>query len=588
MGQVAKLEHRLAAIMATDVVGYSQTMQSDEAGTLAGLGAIREATENQIKQHRGRIANTAGDSVLAEFASAVEAVSCAMVLQEVLTQHGKGGGLQVRIGIHAGDVIDRNGDLHGTAVNIAARLEGVAPPGGIIVSSSVREDVSGKLSASFIDLGSKSLKNIAGSIRVFSVSPQIGGSVAAIREADRRLKLTREASTSIAVLPFANLSNDAEQEFLADGLTEDLITELSRLKNFLVIARNTVFTYKDKSLDVGQIGRELGVRYVLEGSVRRLGPRVRITAQLIRTDTASHLWAEKFDRDFADLFDVQDEVVRAVVASTHTRLIINEGEIAEQTVGADLDYWELVKRGMAASYRFTPEGLKEAVRIGNQLVEGFQHLARGHQILADALYKQMIMGFRPATKELKDKIVWEAREAARLGPGDEFCLLVHGKVLTLALGQAEEGIALFRQILSINPNFCIAYGLLGNAYSLIGQPDEAIRHIEIAIRLDPRDPGLYFRYSSLAEAHFLRQDHQQTLHWTRQSTALKPDYWWPYAIAAATYVELGDAQGGQRSFQSLLRAMPGASLSGIKELNFYPEFLWARLSRGLLAAGLPK
>jgi adenylate cyclase len=292
MGQDTKLEHRLAAIMATDVVGYSQSMQTDEAGTLVALSAIRDATEDQISQHRGRIANTAGDSVVAEFGSAVEAVGCAMALQEVFTkQDDSKADLQVRIGIHIGDVVSKNGDLFGTAVNIAARLEAIAQPGGLVVSAAVRDDVVGKLLAIFTDLGMKTLKNIEQPIRVYSVSAGSSSS----RVGHRGDYLPLPDKPSIAVLPFENMSGDADQEYFADGMVEEIITALSRMRWLFVIARNSSFAYKGRAVDVKQIGRELGVRYILEGSVRKAGKRVRITGQLIDTATGSHLWADRFD-----------------------------------------------------------------------------------------------------------------------------------------------------------------------------------------------------------------------------------------------------------------------------------------------------
>jgi adenylate cyclase len=238
------------------------------------------------------------------------------------------------------------------------------------------------------------------------------------------------------------------------------------------------------------------------------------------------------------LFEVQDEVVRAVVASTHTRLLINEGTIPERLSGTSAHYWELAKRGMAAGWDFTPEGLNEAVSIGTHLADEFPTLARGHQILAEALLMQIILGYQPTTTELKQRVMRGAQEAVRLDPTDEHCLFVQGMVVTFLLGQPDEGIVLFERILSLNPNFVTAHGLLGNAYCRVGQPDKAIEHIEIAVRLDPRDPSVCFRYSTLAEAYFLKQEHQHSLHWARQAIALKPDYWLPHAVAAAACVEL--------------------------------------------------
>jgi adenylate cyclase len=283
MSQDAKFEHRLTAIMATDVVGYSKFMQSDEAGTLGALAGIKEATQNQIVQYRGRIANTAGDSVLAEFGSAVDAVRCAMALQHELSARPQGEGLQVRIGIHLGDVVENDGDLFGTAVNVAARLEGIAQPGGIVVSAAVRDAIAGKLAASFANLGLKTLKNIEEPVRAYALSAASKSTAAQTLEVKAASRLPDKPS--IAVLPFDNLSGDRDQEYFADGMVEEIITALSRMRWLFVIARNSTFAYKGRAADIKQIGRELGVHYILEGSVRKAGSRVRISGQLIDTAT---------------------------------------------------------------------------------------------------------------------------------------------------------------------------------------------------------------------------------------------------------------------------------------------------------------
>jgi adenylate cyclase len=317
---------RITAILAADVAGYTRLMEADEARTLKALNSLREVVGRHVSLHSGRIANTAGDSVLAEFPSAVAAVSCALTLQETLSvENPEHAGLQLRIGVHLGDVVEQAGDLFGTAVNVAARLQSIGEPGTVTVSGVVFDSVRGKLPAAGKDLGPKSLKNIDQPMRVFQLSPTIGASGRVLAVWDKRVAAHGgEERVSIAVLPFLSISGDADMGFIADGLTEDIITELSRQREFLVIARNTVFTYKGRAVDVMQVGRDLSVRYVLEGSLRRLGPRVRLTAQLIACDTGSHLWAEKFDCAEADLMDVQDEIVRAVAASTHTQLVIAE------------------------------------------------------------------------------------------------------------------------------------------------------------------------------------------------------------------------------------------------------------------------
>src|SRR5262245_20280621 len=275
--QEAKPKRRLTAIMATDVVGYSKLMQSDEASALAALAAIRKATQEHIELHQGRIANTAGDSVLAEFGSAVEAVDCAMALQQQLSSRTEGEDVQVRIGLHLGDVVDKGGDLFGTAVNVAARLEGIAQPGGIVVSAAVRDAIAGKLPTSFADLGLRTLKNIEEPLRAYALSSRAGAvSPGALRSGET---LPLPSKPSIAVLPFDNLSGDRDQDYFADGMVEEIITALSRMRWLFVIARNSSFAYKGRAVDVKQIGRDLGVRYILEGSVRKAGSRVRISGQ---------------------------------------------------------------------------------------------------------------------------------------------------------------------------------------------------------------------------------------------------------------------------------------------------------------------
>jgi adenylate cyclase len=336
-------------------------------------------------------------------------------------------------------------------------------------------------------------------------------------------------------------------------------------------------------VDVSQVARDLSVRYVLEGSIRRLGPRVRIKAQLIEALSGNHLWAEKFDRDLAEIFEVQDEVVRAVAACTQTRLIITEGEAAER--GRNIDAWALITRGWTEIYRLTRESLESAAEIGRRLVAHYPSLSKGHHILASALHHLVIMGFYRGTQDIQDVIVSEAREAVRLDPTDEYALWVLAMVLSDALGRPQEAIPLLRQALSLNPNFSLGYGLLGNAYSQLNQPDEAIKYTEIAIRLNPRDPSVFFRYAVLAEANFAKQDHQQTLHWANQSAALKPDYWYSHALIASTLAISGDMDGAKRAMANLQASMQGVSVSAIQQTGYYPEPWWSRFAQGLIAAG---
>ena len=347
-----KSERRLAAIMVTDIAGYSSLMQSDEAGTFVALGTMRGAAERLVREHRGRIANTAGDSILAEFPSAVDAVHCALALQDMPRHEATATDLRARIGIHLGDVLERNGDLFGTAVNIAARLEAMAEPGGIVVSSAIRDATAGKLPASFADLGMKTLKNIEEPVRVYALSAS-RPTLAQTHRAKEALPLPDKPS--IAVLPFENLSGDRKQDYFADGMVEEIITALSRRRWLFVIARNSSFAYRGRAVDVKQIGRELGVRYVLEGSVRKAGNRVRITGQLIDTSTGAHLWADRFDGVLEDVFDLQDQVTSSVVGAIAPKLEEAEIERSRRKPTESLDAYDFYLRGLAVMNQLSRE-----------------------------------------------------------------------------------------------------------------------------------------------------------------------------------------------------------------------------------------
>jgi TolB-like protein/class 3 adenylate cyclase len=360
-------ERRLAAIMAADVVGYTRSMLSDEATALAALAAIRETTERLIKQYRGRIANTAGDSVLAEFGSAVEAVSCALALQEELAKHKEKHTLQLRIGVHIGDVVNKNGDLFGTALNVASRLEGIAEPGRIVVSAAVRDAIAGRLLASFTDLGLKNLKNIDEPFRAYALAPRADSTVTGVSSTGGPLPLPEKPS--IAILPFDNLSGDREQEYFADGMVEEIITALSRFRGLFVIARNSSFVYKGRAVDIKQIGRELGVRYILEGSVRKAGSRVRITGQLIDTSTGAHLWADRFDGTLEDIFDLQDQVTASVVGSIAPKLEQAEIERAKHRSTDSLDAYDCYLRGLSGIQHFTKEDNADALSHFRRAIE---------------------------------------------------------------------------------------------------------------------------------------------------------------------------------------------------------------------------
>jgi len=340
-----------------------------------------------------------------------------------------------------------------------------------------------KLAIAFEDRGEQQVKNIARPIRVYALAG------AAPRHSEPK-PLSIAERPSIAVLPFINLSADPEQDFFSEGITEDIITELSRVGELFVIARNSSFAYKGRAVDVQKVGRELGAHYIVEGSVRRMGNRVRITAQLIEAPTGAHIWADRYDRDLADLFDVQDEVTRSIVASTQTQVVMNEGTRAERAARPQLHTWELAKRGWKKMYIATEEGISEARKIGCRIAEIDLTSAKGHQLIAVADFHLVYMAFAGDPEKLKDEALQEAREAVRLDRHDEYSLWALGMVLGTLFGQLDDSLAAYRQALDINPNFFLAYGSLGTTLAFAGQADESIENTMICMRLNPRGPSI--------------------------------------------------------------------------------------------------
>ena len=582
MDDESEQQHRLAAIMATDVVGYSKLMQSDEAEALAALAAIRAVTSKEIHTRRGRIANTAGDSVLAEFGSAVEAVRCALALQEALQRDEKTQDLKLRIGIHLGDVVDRGGDLFGTAVNVAARLEGIAPAGGIIVSGAVHDAVIGKLAATFLDLGLRSLKNIEPALRVYSLST--GGSSKPASAAP-----VVPDKPSIAVLPFANMSGDADQEYFADGVVEEIITALSRMRWLFVIARNSSFSYKDRTIDVKQVGRELGVRYVLEGSVRKSGNRVRITGQLIDAATGAHIWADRIEGGIEDIFELQDQVTASVVGAIAPKLEQAEIERTSRKPTENLGAYDYYLRGLAGLHLWNRSRNEEALVNFYRAIELDPNFASAYGMAARC-YSQ-----RKASGWVKDR-QWEiaeterlARLAAELGRDDAIALCTAGVALEFVVGEPEEGEALIQRSLVLNPNLAWAWLFGGWIKVWVGEPEEAIERIRRALRLSPNDPHSFSMLSAMAAAHFTAGRHAEALSWAEMAVREKPNFLLPMCVAAASAALAGQQRQAESSMARIRQIDPSLCLSNLDMLFPIrkPEDR-ARWRDGLQRAGLPE
>jgi adenylate cyclase len=502
---------RLAAILAADVVGYSRMIAADEAGTLARLRAARrDVVDPLMAEFKGRVFKVMGDGLFAEFPSAVQALRCAIAIQQRLRE---GDGLQVRIGLHQGDVVAEEGDLLGDGVNVAARLEALAEPGGICISGRVREDASGKLSLEADDLGEPELKNIPQRHRVFRVR----------LDARKRPALSLPDKPSIAVLPFANLSGDPEQEYFADGMVEDITTALSRIGGLFVIARNSSFTYKGRAVDVKQVGRELGVRYVLEGSVRRAGGRVRITCQLINAPTGAHIWADRFDSTLDDIFELQDRVTERVAGAIEPALRDAEIERALNKPTNNLDAYDLYLRALYHHDQYTIASLQEAWRLLRQAIALDQGFALA-KALAAATCGFMLRDFQCVTKDGPEvaEAIRLARSALATARDDPNTLCDAGRAVAyLDLDKASGRIALNRA-LALNPNSATILSQSGWLHVHAGDWPAARNEFVRAMRLSPRDPRLPSLLNGLGVAMTELGEVEQALQLIRESGATNP------------------------------------------------------------------
>jgi adenylate cyclase len=574
------VERKLAAIFAADVEGYSRLMGRDEVGTLRTLTAYRVIIDRLIATHRGRIFNTAGDSLVADFASAVDAVQCAVAVQDAIAKENAdrpaGEQMRFRIGIHVGDIIVQGDNLFGDGVNIAARLEALAEPGGICVSGTVRDQIGTKLPLSFTDLGEQLVKNIAQPIKTYRIrgdtsptaTPVIGSS------------LPLPDKPSIAVLPFQNISGDPEQQYFADGMVEEIITALSKLRWFFVIARNSSFTYKGRAIDVKRVGRELGVRYVLEGSVRKSGNRVRITAQLIDAATDNHIWAERYDRELADIFAVQDEITERVVATIEPELYAAEHLRSQRKPPESLDAWECVIRALSYVSQGTLDGNTQAEALCRRALLIAPRYSQARSLLAWVLLR----GHRPQLQEA----LTEAIAALSVDERDAWAHLTHGIALWRMRRHGEADQA-FRRALDFNPNFALAHAFLGCPLATRGADEEAISSAERALRLSPVD-GLVSAYASFAMvfAHFAGARYADGVTWARKLIDKQPENLMANYLLIAASAMQKDSAATAEALASLLRLRPDFSLTWVSGTTPLIGEVADRVLEGLRTAGVPE
>jgi len=553
---------RLAAILCLDVQGYSRLMGADESGTLARLKQLRaEAIDPAIAAFRGRIFKTTGDGLLAEFASVVDAVECGARLQADVAERTAGDAqdrrIVFRVGINLGDIIVDGDDLYGDGINVAARIEGLADAGGICISASAHEQVAGKLKLGFEDLGEKSVKNIERPVRVYRVLPE--GVAVPAPQARRAAGGAQNEGPSIAVLPFQNMSGNAEQEYFSDGITEDIITDLSKLSGLLVIARNSTFTYKGKPVDVREVGKNFRVSHVLEGSVRRAGDRVRITAQLLESATGHHVWAERYDRDLQDIFAVQDEITREIVEALHVKLVRGEQASVWRQLLRRPEALDAYYRGIDFLNRVTKEANAEAARCFEQVAAMEPDSPLGHLGLAWTQLSAFRYGWGGA--DALNRAATLARKALELDEGcaDAHALLGYQNLLS---GKHDDAIAAGERAVALNPNHADNAANLACSCAVGGQPSEAVLLMRKAMRLSPVYPAWYLQI--LGFSHYQLGQLESAQEALGLALKREPAYSESRATLAAVHHAAGRLDQARQEAAEILRHEPGFKLSGLE------------------------
>jgi adenylate cyclase len=587
-----RVERRLAAILAADVAGYSRLMGVDEVWTLRELTQRRTTLDNLIASHRGRIANTAGDSVLAEFGSAVDAVQCAVKAQAALVEANAGISpdrhISFRIGVHVGDVMIKGGDLFGDGVNIAARLEGIAEPGGICVSDDAYRQIRGKVHTGFDDLGIQTLKNIAEPMRAWRVQLINHSTSAAqsILPGGQPQALALPDKPSIAVLPFQNMSGDPEQEYFADGIVEDIITALSRFKSLFVIARNSTFTYKGNAVDIKQVGRELGVRYVLEGSIRKAGNRLRITGQLIDAISGAHIWAERYDREISDIFELQDEITRSVVAAIEPNLMQAEIARARAKPEETLAAYDFYLRALPELHSFTKDGF---VRAGEHLREALRRdpaFSEAWAALADSISRMAVAGWLD-WDQAAEQGCHAARKAIESDQNNGIGLSIAAFTLGMLGNKVEEASELASRALTLHPNSSAVCTNCGWVLIYNSKYQEALALLETGRRLSPLDPRNYLNMNATAVALLYSEDFESSISWTERVLTKWESH--PVALQhkAAALSLLGHIDQAKLTMSQLLKVKPNASVSLMRRQRLLNTEMRERIINALSDAGLP-
>jgi TolB-like protein/class 3 adenylate cyclase len=553
----------LAAILAADVAGYSRLMGLDEVGTLAALKILRrEIVDPAIAEHNGRTVKTTGDGMLVEFASAVDAVNCAMDVQGKLAERDGSAASRItfRIGINVGDIIIDGDDIFGDGVNVAARVENACEPGGVFISGGAFEQVRGKTSFAFEDLGERALKNIERPVRLYAARAGTA-TLAASASAEAHKAHPQSDRAAIAVLPFTNLTGDPGQDYFSDGISEDIITALSKLHSFSVIARNSSFIYKGKSVHMKQVAEELGVGYVVEGSVRRGGDRVRITAQLNDTTTGSHLWAERYDRELADVFAVQDEITDAIVAAIEPRLYAAENFRASRKPPHSMDAWELLMRALSHFWRVTREDNVVAQALLEKAVAIAPNYGRALGVLATSYVFCAHMGWEDiaTVAPLAERAALAAIAADSEDPWAHLALgCVH-----MITRRFDDSLAAFETALRLNPSFSIAHAYYGLTLCYCGRWEDGALAAEHALRLSPSDPYSAVYCGVAGYAQFVGRNYEEAIRLARQGIRQRGDFVGAHRVLTAAAGMAGQRDTAEAALRELRRIQPNISLEWI-------------------------
>jgi adenylate cyclase len=562
-------KRKLSAILSADVVSYSRLMRDDEEATVRTLNSYKEIISDLLEKNRGRLVDSTGDNLLAEFASVVDAVRCAVQIQEDLKSKNEeladNRKMEFRIGINTGDVIQEGDRIYGDGVNVAARLESLADAGGICISRSAYDQVNRKLNLQYDYLGEHQVKNIDEPVRAYKIAT----------EPERKESVTKKKQSiplqdkpSIAVLPFVNMSGDPEQEYFSDGVTEDIITALSKIRWFFVIARNSTFSYKGKSPDVRQVASDLGVRYVLEGSVRKAGNRVRISAQLIEGSTGNHVWAERYDHDLDDIFEVQDEITRTVIGAIEPELTKAEIRRAKMKRPENLDVWDLCQRGWWHRFQATKEDFAQAHQYFQRAIDIDPQFGSAYSGLTEVLSFELMFHFTDSPLRHCEKAIQMARKGIELDPENAMAYLALARAY-IVTDRPQQAIIECETALKINPHYAMAHFQMGTAIMYSGRPEHAIPYIEAAIRLSPNDLYMGPFLGRLSQAYLTLRKYEKAVEFAREALRHKMVQWPVNAYMVSALGHLGNREEAQKALHELLQRKPDLKILHLNQ-GFVP------------------